>query len=254
MFFMRLRTHAKWVFVVLAAAFAIGFLAFGVGAGGTGFGDAIADFFSGSDTDTPSIEDAREAVEENPNDPEALLDLATAYQADGQYANAAENLEKYLELRPNDVDALRQLAVVYTFQADVLAQRQNEAFTAATQGTFGGRVYQFPDSNGFLGALGQDPIDEALSQKAQIESQELQRQVEAAYEKQADTFERLSTLTPDDPTVFLQLGQAAANARDNERAVAAFERFLELAPNDPQADEVRDQIELLQQDVNVATG
>ena len=39
MFFPRLRRHAKWMFVFLALVFALGFVGFGVGAGGTGIGD-----------------------------------------------------------------------------------------------------------------------------------------------------------------------------------------------------------------------
>ena len=36
MFFPRLRRHAKWMFVFLALVFGLGFVVFGVGAGGTG--------------------------------------------------------------------------------------------------------------------------------------------------------------------------------------------------------------------------
>ena len=39
MFFPRLRRHAKWMFVFLALVFGLGFVVFGVGAGGTGIGD-----------------------------------------------------------------------------------------------------------------------------------------------------------------------------------------------------------------------
>ena len=93
MFFTRLRTHSKWVFVVLAAAFAIGFLAFGVGAGGTGFGDAIADFFGGGD-DTPTLQDAQAKVDENPADAEAVLELANLHEGARRYEDAAATLER----------------------------------------------------------------------------------------------------------------------------------------------------------------
>jgi len=38
MFFPKLRRNAKWVFLFLALVFALGFVGFGVGAGGVGFG------------------------------------------------------------------------------------------------------------------------------------------------------------------------------------------------------------------------
>ena len=63
MFFPRLRRHAKWVFLFLALAFGLGFVAFGVGAGGVGFGDV----FRGSvDSGIPSVSKAQERVNENP--------------------------------------------------------------------------------------------------------------------------------------------------------------------------------------------
>jgi hypothetical protein len=253
MFFTRLRTHAKWVFVVLAAAFAIGFVAFGVGAGGTGFGDAISDFFGGG-SDLPTIEEAQQAVNENPADPEALRDLANAYQADRQYAKAAETLERYTELVPADVDALRQLANVYSQRAGLLNQEAGLLQTSSRSGSFSQVAFSLPGSSGFLGALGDNPIDNALSGDTSARIEELADQVSAAYGQQAAVYERISELTPDDPQIFLQLGQAATQADQTERATAAFERFLELAPDDPSAPAVREQLEFLRSDVENRTG
>ena len=57
MFFTRLRRHAKWMFVFLALVFALGFVGFGVGAGGVGIGDV----FRGSGGGGTSVSDARKA-------------------------------------------------------------------------------------------------------------------------------------------------------------------------------------------------
>ena len=85
MFFPKLRRRAKWVFLFLAIAFAGSFVFFGVGAGGSGIGDYLSDLFNRPvSSDTPSLDDAREAVAERPNDPEAQLDLAKAAQAEGE--------------------------------------------------------------------------------------------------------------------------------------------------------------------------
>jgi hypothetical protein len=253
MFFTRLRTHAKWVFVVLAAAFAIGFVAFGVGAGGTGFGDAISDFFGGG-SDLPTIEEAQQAVNENPADPEALRELANAYQADRQYAKAAETLERYTELVPDDVDALRQLANVYSQRAGLLNQEAGLLQTSSQSGSFSQVAFSLPGSSGFLGALGDNPVDNALSGDTSSRIEELADQVSTAYGQQAAVYERISKLTPDDPQIFLQLGQAATQADQTERATAAFERFLELAPDDPSAPAVKEQLEFLRSDVENRTG
>lgn len=253
MFFTRLRTHAKWMFVLLAAAFAIGFVAFGVGAGGTGFGDAISDFFGG-DSDLPSIEEAQQAVDKNPGDAEAVLDLANALQADRQYEKAARTLERYNELVPDDVDALRQLANVYAQRATALNQQAGALQASSRSGTFSQTAFSLPGTSGFLGALGDNPIDHALSGNTSARIGRLADQVSDTYGQQAGAYERISKLTPDDPQIFLQLGQAATQANQTERAVAAYERFLELAPDDPSASAVKEQLEFLRSDVENLRG
>ena len=61
MFFPRLRRHAKWMFVFLALVFGVGFVAFGIGASGTGIGDLFRD--SGGGSEAPSVSEARKATE-----------------------------------------------------------------------------------------------------------------------------------------------------------------------------------------------
>src|SRR6187551_3383171 len=64
MFFPRLRRHAKWMFVFLALVFGLGFVVFGVGAGGTGIGDIFRDQGTSSGQ---SVSDARKNAAEHPN-------------------------------------------------------------------------------------------------------------------------------------------------------------------------------------------
>ena len=82
MFFPRLRRRAKWVFLLLAVFFAFGFVAFGVGAGGSGIGDYFADLFNRNSVASgqPSVEDAQKKVAENPNDPKARLEPPTPFR------------------------------------------------------------------------------------------------------------------------------------------------------------------------------
>src|ERR671933_1407707 len=84
MFFPRLRKRAKWIFALLALVFAIGFVAFGVGAGGSGIGDFLAQIFRGGSSSGPSVEDAQAKLKENPKDAAAQLELAKAYEQDGR--------------------------------------------------------------------------------------------------------------------------------------------------------------------------
>jgi regulator of sirC expression with transglutaminase-like and TPR domain len=60
-------------------------------------------------------------------------------------------------------------------------------------------------------------------------------------------YESLTLLVPDDPSLWLSLGIASQEASDYESAIAAYKKFLELAPNDPSAPQVKQQIEILEQ-------
>ena len=70
MFFPRLRRHTKWMFVLLALFFGVGFVAFGVGAGGTGIGDIFRNHQSGGGG--PSVKSALEATQKHPNRPQGV--------------------------------------------------------------------------------------------------------------------------------------------------------------------------------------
>ena len=52
-------------------------------------------------------------------------------------------------------------------------------------------------------------------------------------------------LQPNDPNVQLELAQAAQQVGDTATAIAAYERFLKLAPDDPSAAVVREQLKQL---------
>lgn len=54
-----------------------------------------------------------------------------------------------------------------------------------------------------------------------------------------DAYKRIAKALPKDPTVQLELAQAAQAANDGASAIAAYEQFLKLAPDDPTAPEVK---------------
>jgi tetratricopeptide (TPR) repeat protein len=253
LFFSRLRRRAKWVFVFLAAAFAIGFVGFGVGAGGTGIGDAIRDIF-GASSNAPSAEEAQEKVDENPNDPDALLALATALQTESRNAEATEALKRYVELRPADVSALTQLAALYDIRANEAGRRANQLFQAAFGDSLTGVAFSFPDTSGFLEAVGKDPIDAAVAGDTGAEAQKVQDEAIGLYEEQVPVFEKLAALQPNEPTVWIQLGTAAVAAGQNDKAIDAFETFVERFPDHPAVPNVEQQLEALRADADVVTG
>ena len=247
MFFPRLRRRAKWVFVLLAGAFALGFLAFGVGTGvqGGNIGDILANVFGSSGGSGPSIEDAQEKLAKNPRDVEALLELATAFGAARRVDDAIRTYGRYAELRPRDAGALRQLAALYDGQAQRAARRVSALQSDAQRQLFGQAVFGFPGASPLSAALGRDRIGESLAGEANARAAEATRQAQAIFRKEAGVYERLTKLLPDDPTVFFQLGFASQQGNDAAAAISAYERFLVLAPDDPLAPQVRQLLEQL---------
>src|SRR5215211_7364143 len=120
MFFPRLRRQAKWVFVFLALVFGVGFVAFGVGSGSTGIGDILRGNFFGGGTSTSSrAKEKQKAIERNPKDISAYLDLAGIYQQDQDEAKALATLRKAEKVAPRNFDVLNRIAGIYSGQAEL---------------------------------------------------------------------------------------------------------------------------------------
>ncbi|MBA3787163.1 MAG: tetratricopeptide repeat protein [Actinobacteria bacterium] len=246
MFFVRLRRHAKWMFVFLALIFGLGFVIFGVGANnaGTGIGDIIGGG-AGSDG-VASVSEARDRVKANPKDADARRELVTALETEGRNEEAIDALVGYLELRPRDDDALRELAGLYLTEGNVSQQdAQNEQIRAAS--LTAGSSFAEPLKLGTSGAtLGEDPITTAVTTEANEAITAALDESQKAYTKAVETYERLVTIVPDDPNAQLELAQTAEQVRDYPKAIAAYQQFLKLAPDDTSAEIVKAQIKQLQ--------
>ena len=235
MFFPRLRRHAKWMFLFLALVFGLGFVGFGVGAGGIGFGDVIRDAAGGGGT--PSISDAEQRVLDNPKDAKAFRDLATAHQAAGNTDDAVEALQSYIALRPKDTDALRELAALYLQKASA-AQERAQIFQVRSDylapGSIRDTIFQLKGS-----PITPDPITNAVSTAYDREISAAASEIQASSAQAVEMYRKITEVRPNDPTVQLELASAAQSANDITTTIAAYEAFLKLAPDDPTAPEVR---------------
>jgi len=254
MFFPRLRRRAKWVFVLLAASFSIGFLAFGVGTGvqGTSIGDILHNVFGGKGPSGPSVEDAQKKLTKNPKDVAALLELANAYQATGGTDGAIGALERYRALRPKDLDALKQLAGAYALKASQV-ERQAAAVQAEEQAQLFGQTFGPPADSAFGKALSDDPIAQALRQQASQRLSAAFQDAQKAYRKVGDVYAQLTLLEPVEPSNFYQLGFASQRAGDTASAVAAYKQFLKLSPDDSLAPLVKAQLKALDSSLPTVT-
>jgi tetratricopeptide (TPR) repeat protein len=241
MFFPRLRRHAKWMFVFLAVVFGLGFVGFGVGAGGVGFGDVLRDLGGGSG---PSSSDAREKTEQNPKNAAAWEELSQALQADGDTAGAIAAQQRLVALRPRDPDALRTLAGL---QITVISDKQTQAQIIQGNAALNAAAQNFPSLSVDGQSVLDDPVGQAINDRAAARVQALQSQAQAAASGAVDAYEKLVALQPNDPGTRLELAQAAQQTGDYTTAIAAYEKFLELAPDDPSATAVEQQLAQLRQ-------
>lgn len=239
-----LRRQAKWMFVLLALVFGVGYVIFGIGGSGTGLGDVLNNGGGAGSGGAPSVSEARKKVDANPKDAAALRALATAYQTDGQVTPAIDTLERYIALKPKDVPALQELAGLYLGEWN---RRQQEAQEAQYLGSFeaANTIFSQPLDLGAGQSLGQDPITQAVSTRTNDAVTKAYTAASTALSAAQATYAKLAAAAPKDAGVQLQLAQTAQQGGDTQVAIKAYERFLVLAPDDPSAPLVKQQLKQL---------
>lgn len=126
-----------------------------------------------------------------------------------------------IEDNPNDATAMVELAVLYASEGigryDEAVELLNRAITV-----------------------------DAANAPARIELARLNLTVFGDTGEALRLMEEAAAVAPNDPQVFLQLGIVAREAGQNARAIEAWTRFLELDPNNPNAETIRSEISVLQ--------
>jgi tetratricopeptide (TPR) repeat protein len=244
LFFQRLRVHAKWAFVLLAAVFALGFVFFGVGSGSTGISDALQNAFSFGSSGGTSVGKAEKKTQKHPQDAQAWRDLATAYEQKQRPQDAVDALERYTALRPKDQGGLAELAAQYGQLATRYSNDYAAAQAEASSQQLPGAAFAPPASTPFGKAFSdpkalQDPIGAVVQSSVQQRQNDAYTSYQAAQKKAEGAYQKIVALNPNDATSQIQLGQAAQAAGDTPTAIAAFAKFLKLAPTDPLAPQVR---------------
>jgi tetratricopeptide (TPR) repeat protein len=245
LFFNRLRTHAKWVFVLLIIVFAGSFVFLGVGSSGLGLGD-LFNGITGSGSSGPSVGKSLDATAKNPKDAQAWKNLATAYEGKADYASAASAWQQYTRLRPKDADGVQLYANDLTQQLQAQGTEAQNLQLAAQQyqpSTFG------PPSTSPLGrALGNlsDPIGQAAGTSATTAYQNALVALQQTSTQLVSAYKRLAKLQPAEPSVRLQLAQVAEKLGDYASAIAAYKQFIKLAPDDASVPQAKAKIKTLQ--------
>jgi tetratricopeptide (TPR) repeat protein len=250
MFFPRLRRQAKWMFVFLAVVFGLGYVIFNVGGTipGTGLGDVLQNL--GQGTAGPSVGDAENKIEDEPNNPQGYWELANALQRDQRPNEAVAPLTRYLQFRPKDRRALSMLAGIYLTQARQAQDRAQHA-QADLQQITGGDLFVPGQSSQFGQRFGTGQINQIEADRLNQQISQGYSEAQSAYQNATRTYKNLIAAIPDreeaeQPSIFLQLGFAAQSGGDLKEALAAYKRFLVVAPDSPNAAGVRQQIQQLE--------
>ncbi len=258
MFFPRLRNHAKWVFVLLIIVFAGGFVFLGVGSGSSGLGDLLNGNFGnlfGSGTGTSAqIDKDQKRIDKNPKDYAAYRDMAAVQASDDKVDAAIATLLKLKAVNPKDQDGLTQLASLYLRKADnarlVAVNAQAEA-----QGTADGTAFAPAPTSPFGKAYKSfsTPVSTAISTQSSTKFNDAYSKMTAAYSQAVGAYQDVAKVSPNDPAIQFALAQTAEQATDTKTAIAAYKRFLKLAPEDPTAPAIRQRIKQLNQQAQLPT-
>jgi cytochrome c-type biogenesis protein CcmH/NrfG len=251
LFFQRLRNHAKPIFALLALMFALTFVFLGVGSGSNGISDALQNFFgSNNGAGGSSISGLQKKTQKDPLNAKAWRDLATAYETKHDVNNAIIALAQYVGLKSNDTSAIAELASEYTQQAQNYANDYTNAQEQVANATPVGAAFApasttplgkaFADPNSL-----KDPISAAVQTLASNQETTAYGNYQTAQSNAEQTYQKLVKQTPSDANAQLELGQAAQAAQDTKVAIAAYGKFLKLAPKDPLASTVKTQLKQL---------
>jgi predicted Zn-dependent protease len=237
MFFPRLRRQAKWMFVFLALVFAVGFVGFGVGSGGSGL-DSLWSGLNGSTSSGPSVDNAKDKIADG--DRAAYKELAEAYRTEGKQEEAIAAGESYVRAKPTDYTFMRTLASDYEGKAN----RERDEATAIqeelTNST--GTTFAVPPDSELGRALGMGRIDRELTTDANQRLTELYGSIESSYGRAATLYQRVARVEKDDVLLQMLLGQSAYQARKNGIAINAFQRVCKIAPGSPDCTQAKDAI------------
>jgi tetratricopeptide (TPR) repeat protein len=226
---------------------------FGVGTGFGGLQDILQQ--NQGVRSGPSASKARERIQKNPRDAQAYRDLSTALQNDGKLGESITPLARYVVLRPTDADAKTELAGLYLREAEIY-RNEAQVASAALQEAVPGQLFLPPSTSKLGQALANDPISTAISSKYNDALNKAYAKTQDNYTKAVGVYKQLaeSEAGRRDSSVQFQLAQTAELAGDTKTAVAAYKRFLKLAPEDPSAAAVKDRVKQLQSQVSQLPG
>ena len=237
LFFSRLRRRAKFMYLVLAVLFAATFAFLGVGSGTSGLQDLFRNLniFSSSGS---SVSKALKEVAKSPNDPKGFRDLATAYEAKGDTANAINALQQYTNMRPKSVKAWAELGGLQLTNAQDFAA-QYQAVATNAQLSAPSTLFAAPSTSKLGKAIGANPIEQASAGQVNTTLNDLAQRANLGFQNAVSSFQKVTALEPNNSNAQFQLAQAAQTAGNTSVAAGAYKKYLQLNPDSPSASQIR---------------
>jgi len=242
MLFERIRRTQKPVFIFLAAMFALGFVALGVGQGVNGIN--IGDLFSSGSGSSSSVSGLVSQVESHPKDAGAWLRLARTYEADSQLNAAISAFQSYLVLKPDDQSSLQATASLFEQRGSATAQKVQQAQAAAnayTQVASGSAVGSLK-----LGAAITHPLMNTLATPATTVASTLETNAVTDFAQAMGLRQRLVKLSPRNGNYQLQLARDAYATQSYALVAKSLQAYVTLTPTLSKANKAKLESEIAQ--------
>ena len=179
------------------------------------------------------------AIKLRPNYPEAYLELARVDADLGDFEGALKAVNSARKLRPNYAEASAVLGRIYKDSGE----DESKSVAAFKRAILEGKGFQ-PEANAGLGLLYKEKA-EGLGGSGDFESERLDYAESAKYLKAAA--KQLSG-APDAAVILQLLGLAYERQKKLPEAIAAYEEFLRLFPDNNESSAVRSFIVQLKKD------
>ena len=245
LFFNRLRTHAKWVFVLLIIVFGLGFVLLGVGSSGSASATSSAASAAAAATAPRSASRwmPRPRTRRTPRPEGSGHRLRGEVRLRGGGVGLAAVQPAAAEGRRR-TDPLRAGSHAAAPGPGNEARASSSPHSSTQPSTFG------PPATSPLGrALGSlsDPIGQAAGSSALTAFQNALAAYQQTSTQLVSAYKKLVKLQPTDPSVRIQLAQPAEAAGDYATAIAAYRQLIRLAPDDPSVPQAKAKIKELEQ-------
>jgi tetratricopeptide (TPR) repeat protein len=242
MLFERIRRTQKPVFIFLAFMFGLGFVALGIGQGANSIN--LGDLFSSGGSSGTSISDLSSRVQSHPKDAGAWLQLARAYQADGQTSQAISSYTTYLGLKPSDQTALSATATLLEQRGQTDASKVQQAEAAAQAYTQIGSATAASSLK--LAPALTHPLMSTLAQPATTVASTLESSAISDFSQAMGYRQKLTKLSPRNASYQVLLAQDAYATQSYATVATALERYLKLSPNMPKKQRQQIQRQIIQ--------